>query len=207
MQQISGLPGSNTFRNEVDGKIVTNTPPMSNDLADDGSLFYRSSRKNISMFRPDGKRIIFAGHFFEADIYSDQVYLEHEIRQGHRDLRRANADETRQLLMEKNPREVISDELRHDPQFVASVENELIAKLIADGKLPADFQRGLLGGSEQPAGERLDEAKIASTETAQQKLERLRNGRTFDTPGGVTVQKLNPVSTNDLAGAQAASGS
>jgi hypothetical protein len=148
------VPGQQRFvhRDPNTGAILAqSTAPLPTTKLEE-PVYYASTTKSTSFHRKDGKRLVFVGGIYEADILQDVQYFEEEIANENPYLRRANAAEIEAYQMSKDPRKVIREqmvkELVDNPEELEALERrikELRAAKLAGNSGTTDEQK--LGGT------------------------------------------------------------
>lgn len=182
--------------------------------------YYFCTIPNASLFRHDGKRLVFRGGFLVTDFLYDQLYLDTEIQEnGNIYIRKATQSEVRSHHMSTDPEGTITAEVESSvrAQLEQQIRKEFEQK-IAEGtfvvpdRTVVDPSAAIPAATDAPPAlppaqsAPTDENKIAGTSI----LDRLKTLR----GSGVTITEvknddptnnanrplISPVSSKDLAG-------
>lgn len=169
------VPQITKFQNRMeDGRIVASHPTIKVEHVDT-KKYYICTVPNASMHNFDGKKIPFVGGFLATDLKGDIAYLDDEIESGNLYIRHATEEEALSYNLRTDPRGTIRAELTDE------VRNELEASLRVE--LEAKIRAEMIGAG--------DSTKLAGVDAG-------ANTGT-PTPGAPIIDKLNPVSTMQIA--------
>lgn len=164
--------------------------PQISDYSMPGFKYYHSMQSDMRMIRPDGKHITFRHNFFETDQSGDQDYLDEEIHK-HKNMfvRIANPDEVRVAHYRRDPKAVIIEDIKNDPNVMAELRAEIEKKVRAEMLGDADKIAGTSGGGSK--------AEVIETGSAKVILDSKQKLRDL---GNHIQEKLVPSSTASIAG-------
>lgn len=188
------------------GNVVESIAPMPATKVDT-MKHYSTSAPNTSFFREDGKRIPFIHHFYETDLLYDQLYLDNEISNGNKYITYATEQEIEIAHMRVDPKgtltKSIREELKNDPAFIAQMEEEILARLAAQGRIASDEQKLAGAGGQDGASDKERTDPIAGAMGAKVIL---------NTPSAAVIVPVQPfrlggiMNSNDVAKNTASSG-
>lgn len=158
------LPPGNTAGTVA--ALPTLTPPGESTQGDIKIIFH-STIPSASVFRPDGKRLVFLAGYHETNIKEDIEFLDKEIAHRFGYITRANKAEMLTYRQLVNPREAIENEVR------ANLETTIRAEL--EDKIRAEMAVG------STAAANADAEKLKTVE-ASERVAALRTSTALITP-------------------------
>ena len=132
------------------------------------SRWYKMTLPGASMYRPDGKRMVFHNQFYETFIQEDIDYLDKEIRGGAiKDLVHATEEEIQTQNMRRDPRGTVRAELEQETtsRLTAELQAKFASALVAAG-VDVSMQKQLLNSVQHDMARSgpTDESKLAGVE-------------------------------------------
>lgn len=154
--------------------------------------YYYCTLPNTCMHREDGQKLAFVFNICKTSFKYDQEYLDKEIDKGHPHLRFASEEEIHTFNMRINPRETMKQELLSDPKVRQELEDKIRAEMAG---IPTKVT---------------DEQRVQGTESSLSKLrDGIKSGSGTILPSTSAPQppqRLNPISTADIAAGAKESG-
>lgn len=187
----------NDLRNRTDIEQVRFQPHPPIPSHDVDMKHYHSAQAYMRFITKDGKVIEFKNHFLATNNSSHQDYLDEEIhRHGNLALSPASEDEVQAWKMRTDPKGTVAEELKNDPDFMATLRWEMENKVRREQGLPELPPLGDDGSLEKIEGvDGTRKENVITTPTAKVTLESLKEQAKANEG---QPPKLTPVSTSEL---------